>query len=55
MTNRERITENRSFMMVLSNDVTDLEDDVVRNGENITKTQNKVEMVEQDVLTLEPQ
>ena len=28
-TNRERITENRSFMMTLSENVTDIEDDVV--------------------------
>ena len=41
-TNRDRITENRSFMMALSEDVTELEDDVINVSSTLQQQETQI-------------
>ena len=52
MTNRARITENRSFMMLLSDDVTVLTDEVAAVEEDVVNVSSTLSSLTEDVVNL---
>ena len=52
VTNRARITENRSFMMLLSDDVTVLTDEVAAVEEDVVNVSSTLSSLTEDVVNL---
>ena len=52
VTNRARITENRSFMMLLSDDVTDLTDELAKVEDDVVNVSSSLSSLTEEMVTL---
>ena len=52
VTNRARITENRSFMMLLSDDVTDLTDELAKVQDDVVNVSSTLSSLTEEMVTL---